>query len=353
MRRLMKFLALARSECQRAYVAPAAPCQGRRRRLREDALAANRDIPMTQADPPLPPERRLRGILLRTAAISCSAILIACTKLASGRGVGTLEILFYRNALALPVVFAVVLLGPGLRSVRTARPGAHLSRSLLGIFNMLATFQAIAMLPLADATTIGFTAPLFATMLSAVLLGEPVHRHRWTAIAIGLAGVVVVMRPGSHHVATAGLGVALAAALGSGTATVTLRQIGATEPATTTVFWFTLGGTLASGLAMPFVAAWHDPLILAALVLGGLAGGAAQMLMTASLRHAPVSVLAPFDYLALPWSILYGWLLFAAAPSATTLAGGALIAASGLYTVHRERRLHLAATAARATPPTA
>lgn len=308
---------------------------------------------MTPAASFPPPERRLRGILLRVAAISCSAILIACVKLASEHGVGTLEILFYRNALALPVVIAVVVLGPGLRSVRTTRPAAHASRSLLGMGSMLATFQALAMLPLADATTIAFTAPLFATMLSAAVLREPVHRYRWTAIAIGIVGVVIVMRPGGHHVAIAGVGVALIAALCSGTVTVTLRQIGATEPATTTVFWFTLAGTVSSALIMPFTATRHDPFVFAVLVLGGLAGGAAQMLTTASLRHAAVSVLAPFDYLALPWSILYGWLLFSAAPSMTTLAGGALIAASGLYTVHRERRLHLAATAARATPPAA
>lgn len=295
----------------------------------------------------------MRGIVLRVAAISCSALLVASAKFASARGVGTLEILFYRNALALPVVIAAVLLGPGLGSVRTSRPGAHFSRSMLGIFNMWTTFQALAMLPLADATTIAFTAPLFATMLSAAVLGEPVHRHRWTAIAVGVLGVAIVMRPGGHHVAIAGLGVALAAALGSGIVTVTLRQIGATEQATTTVFWFTLAGTIASALPMPFVATAHDPLTWAALILAGLAGGAAQMLTTASLRHAPVSALAPFDYLNLPWSILYGWLLFAAAPAATTLAGAALIAASGLYTVYRERRLHRAAIAARATPPAA
>lgn len=322
-------------------------------RLRRDRLAANRVTPMTPAASFPPPERRLRGILLRVAAISCSAVMIACAKLASEHGVGTLELFFYRNALSLPVVIAVVVLGPGLRSLRTTRPGAHASRSLLGMFNMLTTFQALAMLPLADSTTIGFTAPLFATMLSAVVLGEPVHRHRWTAIAIGIVGVAIVMRPGGHPVAVAGVGVALIAALGSGTVTVALRQIGATEAATTTVFWFTLAGTIAGGLIMPFVATRHDPFTLAVLVLGGLAGGAAQMLMTASLRHAPVSALAPFDYLALPWSILYGWLLFAAAPSVTTLAGGALIAASGLYTVHRERRLHLAAMAAEATRPAA
>jgi len=305
---------------------------------------------MSPADSP-PRADRIRGIRLRVVSISCFALMAAMAKLANSRGAGTLEILFYRNGMALPVIIGVLLAGPGLRSVRTSRPWAHLSRAGIGIGSMLMTFQGLAMLPLADANAIGFSAPLFATLLSALILSEPVHRHRWTAIAIGMVGVLIVMRPGGHHAPLAGLLMALGGAFSSAFATITIRQIGATEPATTTVFWFTLAGTIATALAMPFAARGHDPLTWGALMMTGLAGGAAQVAMTSSLRHAPVSVVAPFDYLSLPWSIFYGWLLFSAAPSGTTLAGGLLIVASGLYTVHRERKLHLAANAAGATPP--
>jgi drug/metabolite transporter (DMT)-like permease len=308
---------------------------------------------MSAADSTAPTDQRVRGIRLRVVSISCFALMAAMAKLASSLGAGTVEIIFYRNAMALPVVIGVLLAGPGLLSVRTSRPWAHLSRCGIGIASMLMTFQALVMLPLADANAISFSAPLFATILSALILAEPVHRHRWTAIAIGLLGVLIVMRPGGHHAPLAGLLMALGGAFSSGLVTVTIRQIGATEPATTTVFWFTVAGTIAAGLAMPFAAQAHDLPTWAALAMTGLAGGGAQVAMTSSLRHAPVSVVAPFDYLSLPWSIFYGWLLFSAAPTATTLAGASLIVASGLYTVHRERRLHLAANAAGALPPVA
>jgi drug/metabolite transporter (DMT)-like permease len=308
---------------------------------------------MSSPDSPVPADQRVRGIRLRVVSISCFALMAAMAKLANSHGASTLEIMFYRNGMALPVVIAVLLAGPGLRSVRTSRPWAHLSRCGIGIVSMLMTFQGLAMLPLADANAISFSAPLFATLLSALILAEPVNRHRWAAIAIGLVGVLIVMRPGGHHAPLAGLLMALGGAFSSALVTITIRQIGATEPATTTVFWFTLAGTIATALAMPFAAQAHDGLTWAALMMTGLAGGAAQVAMTSSLRHAPVSVVAPFDYLSLPWSIFYGWLLFSTAPSLTTLAGASLIVASGLYTVHRERKLHLAGNAAKATPPVA
>lgn len=301
---------------------------------------------------PSPPrdDQRMRGIRLRIASISCFATMSAMAKLANDGGASTLEVLFFRNGLALPVIVAVLLAGPGLRSVATQRPGAHFGRSVIGLGSMLLTFQGLSMLPLADATSIGFSAPLFATILSAVLLAEPVHRHRWTAIAIGMIGVLIIMRPGGQHASLLGMAIALGGAFTSAIATVTIRSLGTTEPATTTVFWFTLGGTIATSFVLPFVVQAHDPLTWCALVGTGIAGGCAQVLMTTSLRHAPVSVVAPFDYLSLPWSILYGFLLFSAAPSATTLAGAGLIIASGLYTIHRERRLRRDAIAAAAIP---
>jgi drug/metabolite transporter (DMT)-like permease len=302
--------------------------------------------------PPLPArdDQRMRGIRLRIASISCFATMSALAKLANEGGASTLEILFFRNGLALPVILAVLLAGPGLRSVATTRSRAHLGRSVIGLGSMLLTFQGLSMLPLADATSIGFSAPLFATILGALLLAEPVHRHRWTAITIGMIGVLIIMRPGGQHASLLGMAIALGGAFTAAIATVTIRSLGTTEPATTTVFWFTLGGTLATSLALPFALQPHDALTWCALVGTGLAGGCAQVLMTTSLRHAPVSVVAPFDYLSLPWSILYGFVLFGAAPSLATLAGAALIVASGLYTIHRERQLRRNAIADAATP---
>lgn len=295
----------------------------------------------------------MRGILLRIGSGACFSLMAALVKLASERGVSSPEILFYRTALSLPLVIGIIVLGPGLRSVRTKRPMAHFGRSALGLASMFLTFQALAMLPLAEATTINFTAPLFGTLLAALVLGERVHRHRGTAIAVGFVGVLVVLQPGGHHVPAIGGGIALLGALSMGIVAITVRQIGTTEPATTTVFWFTIGCTAATALLLPFAARGHDPLTWAVLVAMGLSGGAAQMLMTTSLREAPIAALAPFDYLQLAWSVLLGWLIWSTAPGAATFTGGSLIVASGLYTVFRERRLQLRPTAAPAMHPEA
>lgn len=297
------------------------------------------------------PEHRIRGIALRSGAVICFSIMIAALKVASDRGVSMLELMFYRNFFALPVVVLWLALGPGFSSVKTKRPGAHLSRAVIGLASMALNFKALTMLPLAEATTIGFAAPLFATILSAIVLGEAVGRHRWLAVVVGFAGVLVVMRPGGGPALPLdGLIVAIFSAVGVAAVVITLRQIGATEPASTTVFWFNVATLVTFGPALPFFARWHEPATWAILLLMGLSGGLSQILMTSSLRNAPVAVLAPFDYAQLIWATLLGWLIWAKAPSGTTLAGGLLIAASGIYTGYREHRRHRAALAAMSTP---
>lgn len=287
------------------------------------------------------PSHPARGILLRILAVACFACMAAATKLADARGVSLLEILFYRNAFSLPLLLGWAMLGPGLAAIRTKRPMAHVTRSAIGLCSMLLNFQALLMLPLADATVIGFSSPFFATALSALVLREQVGRHRWIAVAVGFVGVMIVMQPGGNHIPLAGAAVAVAAAFGTATVVVTLRQIGATETATATVFWFTVAGIIVMGLGMPWFAQMHDAVTWGLLLLVGLFGGAAQLFNTSSLRLAPVSTLAPFDYSQLVWAVLLGWLLWDSRPSGQTWAGAALIVASGLYILHRQRKRQL------------
>lgn len=296
-----------------------------------------------------PAERRLLGIGLRLAAMSCFAITAAAIKLGVELGGGTVELIFYRNFLAMPVILIWLMLGPGLGSIRTTRPKAHAVRASLGLVSMTLVFQSFIMLPLAEATTISFSAPLFATIFSALILSERVGAHRWAAVVLGLAGVLIVMQPGGNAVSGTGLAVALASAITVASVTITIRQLGATETVGATVFWFTAAGTVALGLLMPFFAKAHTPEAWAVIVVLGVMGGLAQILMTASLRYAPVAVVAPFDYCQLIWAIGLGWLLWSTIPSPTTLIGAAVIVASGLYTVYRERRAHQTIAAA-ATP---
>ena len=289
--------------------------------------------------PPPPRQNRPLGIALRLGAATGVAAMAAAIKLGHEAGIATVELVFYRFAFGLPPLLAWMALTGTFGAWRTERPLLHATRAALGLATMALAFSALAFLPLAEATTIGFVAPLFAVMLSALILKEPVGRYRWSAVAFGFAGVLIVMRPGGAPLPAEGLALALAAALGVAFVTVAIRRMGRTESTPTTVLWFSAVSLAASGALLPFFAEAHDGrewLLLAAL---GLAGGVGQLFLTASLRLAPVPVVAPFDYLQLVWAVLLGWAIWQAQPPPSTWAGAAVIVASGLFTIWREHRL--------------
>ncbi|HEX4736137.1 MAG TPA: DMT family transporter [Allosphingosinicella sp.] len=286
-----------------------------------------------------PHPNRLLGILLRIGAASCFGCMGGAIKLGYDAGVSTPELVFYRFGFGLPPLLLWIAASRNVDVWRTRRPMAHVWRACLGLTTMAMTFSALFYLPLAEATTIAFAAPLFSVILSALVLKEPVGRHRWSAVAIGFAGVMVVMRPHGEVLPPIGLAIAVAGALGVGAVTITLRQIGKTEGTQTIVLWFTCLSLLGSGLLMPFYAHSHDERTWIILFAIGSFGGLGQLLMTAPLRYAEVPVIVPFDYVQLLWAVLLGWLLFADRPPASTWAGAAIIVASGLYTVYREHRL--------------
>jgi drug/metabolite transporter (DMT)-like permease len=285
-----------------------------------------------------PPERRLLGIGFRCMAATSFAVMNAGLKLASDHGVSVPELVFYRSLGALPLVTLWVLLGPGIAALHTQKPMAHLTRSIIGLISLLLTFSALSWLPLAEATTLAYSAPVVATILSAILLREAVGRRRWAAVLLGFSGMILVMRPGASGSALPLIGIAfgVAAAFGQSAVMITLRQIGRTENTAGIVFWFTGFTTLATACALPHFGHWHEARIMALLLGAGLFGGLGQLAMTASLRFAPVSVVVPFDYLQMLWAALLGWGLFGTAPASTMIGGAILIAASGIYTAYRE-----------------
>ena len=289
------------------------------------------------SDPPQ--QNRLLGIGLRVAAATCFAFMAMLVKLGHEAGVETVELAFYRFAFGLPPLLLWIAASRNFSVWRTERPFAHIWRAAAGLTTLLLAFSALALLPLAETTTIGFAAPLFSVALSALLLGESVGRHRWTAVVVGFVGVLVVMRPEGRDLPPLGLLLAGLAAFGAGIVTITIRQVGKTEGTQTTVLWFSLLSMAATGALMPFFAQGHDGgtwLLLAAL---GAVGGFSQICLTASLRFAPVGAVVPFDYTQLLWAVLLGWLVFADRPASTTGLGAAIIIASGLYTLYREHRL--------------
>src|SRR5688572_17603490 len=205
-----------------------------------------------------PEQNRLIGIGFRVTAIACFALMAATIKLGHAAGASTVELVFYRSAFGLLPILLWIAATRNFGAWRTERPLAHAWRAAIGLSAMSLGFAALAYLPLAEATTISFALPLFAVILSALFLKEKVGRHRWTAVAAGFVGVVIVMRPEGSHLPPAGLLLALLSALAAAGAAVSIRQMGRTESTQTIVLWFGLLGTLLIGLLMPFHAQPHD-----------------------------------------------------------------------------------------------
>jgi drug/metabolite transporter (DMT)-like permease len=266
------------------------------------------------------------------------------------RGAGIVETLFYRQIGSVLCAAAFVAIGPGFASLRTRRFGAHAMRMGIGVTAMLLNFLMVTLLPLAEATAIGFSVPIFATLLAATVLGEPTGRWRWGAVLVGFLGVLVIVQPGSGHISAYGGLVALGACVSTACATIAIRHLGATEAVATTVFWFGLTSLVPLGLAMPFVARPHDAATFAGIAGLSLAGGIAQLALTGSLRLAPVALVMPMDYSALLWASLLGWLLFQQLPSHWTWLGAPIVIAAGLVILWREQRLRITRNAVAAVP---
>ena len=301
----------------------------------------------------LTPEQPLAGIALRLLTALLLAVMFALVKLAATRGVHVVESLFYRQIGSALCAAGLVAAGPGLASLRTKRIGAHVGRMTLGLVAMALNFLAMILLPLAEATSIGFTVPIFSTVLAALLLGEPTGKWRWGAVVAGFAGVLLIVQPGTGEVPLAGASVALVAALLTALVTIVIRRLGATEKTTTTVFWFAVSSLVPLGLLMLHFGRAHDPATWA--ILGGLAlaGGLAQLTLTGALRLAPVALVMPMDYTSLLWATLLGVWLFSELPTPWVWVGAPVIIVSGLVIVWREHRLaRRAALAASASVPT-
>lgn len=287
----------------------------------------------------LPTDTILPAAAYRLASVVAFATMGALIKLAEQRGAELAELLFFRQAGAIPVVVIWVAIGPGLASLRTRRLSAHATRCAVGLMSMTCMFATLLLLPLAEATTLQFTVPVFATILGAILLGEATGWHRWSAVLIGFVGVLIVAQPGSGHIPLAGAVTGLAAAVLSAAVSILIRRMGSSEPPATIVFYFSLLSMVPLLPAFLWTMGSHAPGTWAMLVGIGLVGALGQLGMTTALSLAPVSVVVPMDYSGLLWATLYGWALFGVLPGLATWVGAPLIIASGLYIVWREHRL--------------
>lgn len=296
------------------------------------------------AAPPLPDlisnhreARPLLGIMLRLAAMAALGVMFALVKLAAGHGVHLIESLFWRQLAGLPAVILWLWSLGKLNEVRTQNPLAHGLRSFLGLSAMSLNFAAMTMLPMAEATTISFASPIFATMLAALLLSEPTGRYRWGAVVLGFVGVLLAMRPAQ---ASHGIGpwVALTGALLTATVLIQLRRMSRHESAGAIVFWFSLSTLIPLGIGMVFVGKSHDAASWAIIAGMAVSGAIGQLLLTSAMRHASVATVATMDYSGLIWSVLFGYMVFDTLPGPTTWVGALVIIAAGLIIIWREHR---------------
>jgi drug/metabolite transporter (DMT)-like permease len=237
------------------------------------------------------------------------------------------------------LLFVILLMGPQL--VSRIKSHSLLLQGLRSLFMFTTTalfFVGISLLPLTTASTIMFMAPVIVTILSIPLLGEEVGVRRWIGIAIGFAGALVVMRPGTDSLQLSIL-VVLAAAVTHALYQVFTRKLGTRDSSMTSLFYTGVVGALVTTIVAPFywqpVAAF-DWLLF---VFAGIAGGIGHLCLIRAFRHAPVSVVAPFSYSSLLWATAFGFVLFGDLPDVWTLSGAALIIGSGLYIFHREQAL--------------
>ncbi|MGZ5986945.1 MAG: DMT family transporter [Caulobacteraceae bacterium] len=283
----------------------------------------------------MPTQHNALGIAYRVAAMACMAVLAAIVKWTGQHGVPVFEIILFRNLFAFVPLFLYVWRTSGLGVLKTKRPVGHLVRSGIGVVGMTCGFSALQHLRLTEATALNFASPLFMTALSALILREAVGWHRWGAVVVGFVGVLIMVRPEPGHMNLIGVAHALGGAISTAGAVVAIRQM-ATEKGPTIVFYFTLAGAALGLVGSLFHWVTPDPLTFGLLVVGGLIGGVGQLLLTEAVRVAPVGVVAPFDYIQLVWATGLGFLIWGELPHATTLAGALVVAASGVYILHRE-----------------
>lgn len=248
------------------------------------------------------------------------------------------ELAFFRNFLAL-IILSIPLLRLGLKPLHSRRRGLHLLRGALTTASMLTFFTALSLSPLAQVTALAFTAPLAATVLAIVFLGEVVRMRRWTAILIGFAGTVVILRPGVEAI-DLGAGLTLFSAATWGAAIVVTRVLGRSESSLTITLYMALIMTVLSFVPATTVWIWPAPGLYFWLLLMAAFGTVTQLCFTQALREAETSVVLPIDFLKLIWATVLGYVLFAEFPDGTTLIGGAMIFASAVYIAYRESRLN-------------
>ncbi|MCC6775499.1 MAG: DMT family transporter [Hyphomicrobiales bacterium] len=282
--------------------------------------------------------QRLTGIALMCGAVACFALLDTTAKYLN-LYMSTLQVVWarYTGAFLIPFAVSNPWTRPGL--TRTAQPALQIGRSIMLLVSTLCNFLALRYLQLDEAISLAFSMPFFVAALSGPILGEWVRWRRWTAIAVGFVGVIIIARPGPDTFQPAAL-LSLGAALCYALYAIVTRILARTDSNETTLFYSNLVGAVVLIPVVPLV--WvtpTDPLVIMLMVASGAFGSLGHYFLIAAHRLAPAAALASFVYSEIVWAIALGYLVFGNWPHRWTLVGCAIIVASGLYMLHRERKL--------------
>ncbi|MEQ9246685.1 MAG: DMT family transporter [Nitratireductor sp.] len=303
----------------------------------------------------------LMGIALKVISVSVFVMMSSLIK--SAGMVPSGQIVFFRSFFAIFPIIAMLAWRRELATAfRTTHPVSHIMRGLVGVTAMGLGFFALTRLPLPDAITLNYAQPLIVVVLSAVFMGEVVRIYRWSAVAVGFLGVIIIAWPkltlltgdaGLEAAEAVGVIAALCAATGSAVAMLLVRRLVQTEKTATIVLWFSVTATVLSLFTIPFGWADLSREQYLALAGAGVCGGVAQILMTECYRHAELSTIAPFEYTSMLLAIVIGYFAFGDVPTLYTLVGGMIVIGAGLFIIWRERQLGLKRVAARRFVPPA
>jgi drug/metabolite transporter (DMT)-like permease len=279
---------------------------------------------------------RLRGIGLFCLALMAFTVLDACAKWL-GQSMHPLQVVFARYAVSVIAVMAVLnpWTRPGVLS--TKAPLLQTVRSVMLFLSTALNFVALQYLQLAETISIVFATPLVIALLAGPMLGEWVGPRRLVAIGVGFLGVLVVMRPGVGGLHPAVM-LVVAGVFAYAFYNLLTRKVAAVDSAETTMVWSGFAGVALMTPVLPFIWSWPaSALDWLLLLITGLSGAVGHWLVINAHRLAPASTIAPFIYTQLIWMVLAGWIVFGQLPDRWTVAGGLIVAASGLYLLYRER----------------
>jgi len=277
-----------------------------------------------------------KGVVLILAATLCIVLMNTCAKMVSPAH-DPIEMVFYRGLVALSLLIPYMLLTQPRSVFKTNRIRTHLYRSVVGNLGVGFVFWAYSLLPMADATALLFAALLFVTILSPIMLKEKVDRYRWAAVIVGFAGIILIARPSGDMFSNPVSLIALAAALCIALVDIALRNLGRTDEAATTVFYFLLIGVLISGPYTLIYGSAPNLDILPWIFGIGIFAAIQQVAKTTAYQFAEASLLAPYTYTAIVWATLMGWIIWHDLPALSVSMGTAVVIGSNLFITWRER----------------